>query len=157
MVTLVGTCLYICKKELISWNILLNHSGPHCSPALKPRSPEAPEMCQNSQSTRSDGNRSAISFFLLLFFFKFFKIKKNFFFLLYNIVLVLPYIDMNPPWVYMCSPSWTPLPPPSPSHPSGSFQFTSPEHPVSCIEPGLAICFRYNNFIVNLHLIFLVQ
>ena len=25
--------------------------------------------------------------------------------LLYNIVLVLPYIDMNPPWVYMCSPS----------------------------------------------------
>ena len=24
-------------------------------------------------------------------------------FLLYNIVLVLPYFDMNPPWVYMCS------------------------------------------------------
>ena len=35
--------------------------------------------------------------------------------LLYNIVLVLPYTDMDPPWVYMCSPSWTPLPPPSPS------------------------------------------
>ena len=34
--------------------------------------------------------------------------------LLYNIVLVLSYINMNPPWVYMCSPSWTPLPPPSP-------------------------------------------
>ena len=28
----------------------------------------------------------------------------------------------------MCSPSWTPLPPPSPSHPSGSSQCTSPEH-----------------------------
>ena len=28
-----------------------------------------------------------------------------FFFLLYNIVLVLPYTDMNPPRVYMCSPS----------------------------------------------------
>ena len=27
------------------------------------------------------------------------------FFLLYNIVVVLPYIDMNPPWLYMCSPS----------------------------------------------------
>ena len=27
------------------------------------------------------------------------------FILLYNIVLVLPYIDFNPPWVYMCSPS----------------------------------------------------
>ena len=26
-------------------------------------------------------------------------------YLLYNIVLVLPYIDMNPPWVYVCSPS----------------------------------------------------
>ena len=25
------------------------------------------------------------------------------FILLYNIVLVLPYIDLNPPWVYMCS------------------------------------------------------
>ena len=32
--------------------------------------------------------------------------------------MVLPYIDMNPPWVYICSPCWTPLPPPSPSHPS---------------------------------------
>ena len=57
------------------------------------------------------------------------------FFLLYNIVLVLPYIDMNLPWVYMCSPSWTPLPPPFSFHPSGSSQCTSSEHPVSCIEP----------------------
>ena len=31
--------------------------------------------------------------------------------------------------------SWTPLPPPSPYHPSGSSQRTSPEHPVSCIKP----------------------
>ena len=29
-----------------------------------------------------------------------------------------PYIDMNQPWIYMCSPS----------HPSGSSQCTSPEH-----------------------------
>ena len=63
--------------------------------------------------------------------------------LLYNIVLVLPYINMNPPQVYMCSPSWTPLPPPSPYHPSGSSQCTSPEHPVSCIEPGLEIHILY--------------
>ena len=33
------------------------------------------------------------------------------------------------------------FPPPSPSHPSGSSQCTSPEHPISCIKPGLAICF----------------
>ena len=64
--------------------------------------------------------------------------------------MVLPYIDMNQPWVYMCSPSWTPLPPPSPSHPSGSSQCTSPEHPVSCIEPWLAICFTYDNIHVSM-------
>ena len=43
--------------------------------------------------------------------------------------MVLPYIDMNPPRVYMCSPFSTLLPPPSPSHPSGSSQCTSPENP----------------------------
>ena len=36
------------------------------------------------------------------------------------------------------------LPPPSPSHPSGSSQYTSPKHPVSCIKPGLAIHFTYD-------------
>ena len=34
-----------------------------------------------------------------------------------------------------------PEPPPSPYHPSGSSQCTSPKHPVSCIKPGLAIHF----------------
>ena len=57
----------------------------------------------------------------------------------------LPYIDMDQSWVYMCSPSWTPLPSPYPSHPSGSSQCISPEHPVSCIEPGLVICSTYGN------------
>ena len=42
-------------------------------------------------------------FFLFYFIFK-----------LYIIVLVLPNIKMNPPQVYMCSPSGTLLPPPSP-------------------------------------------
>ena len=41
-------------------------------------------------------------------------------------------------------PIWTPLPPPSPYHPSGSCQCTSPKHPVSCIEPGLVIHFIYD-------------
>jgi len=35
-------------------------------------------------------------------------------------------------------------PPPSPYHPSGSSHYTSPKHPVSCIKPGLAICFLYD-------------
>ena len=34
----------------------------------------------------------------------------------------LPYINMNQPWIYMCSPSRSLLPPPSPSHPSGPAQ-----------------------------------
>ena len=38
----------------------------------------------------------------------------------------------------------TPLPPPSPYHPSGSSQCTRPNLPVSCIEPGLAIHFLYD-------------
>ena len=44
----------------------------------------------------------------------------------------------------MCSPSWTLFPPPSPYHPSGSSQCTSPKHPVSCIEPGLATRFIHD-------------
>ena len=64
--------------------------------------------------------------------------------IIYNIVSVLPYINMNPPQVYTCSPSWIPLPPPSLYHPAGSSQCTSPKHPVSCIEPGLAIHFLYD-------------
>src|SRR5574337_175386 len=51
---------------------------------------------------------------------------------------------MNPPQVYMCFPSRTLLPPPSPYHPSGSSQCTSPKHPVSCIEPGLATRFLHD-------------
>ena len=92
----------------------------------------------------------AIKFFSMTSFY-FILIYLNYLFiLLYNIVLVLPYIELNPPWVYMCSQSWTPLPTPSPSHPSGLSQCTSPEHPVSCIKPGLAIRFTYNNLHVSM-------
>ena len=35
-------------------------------------------------------------------------------------------------------------PPPSPYHPSGSSQCTSPKHPVSCMEPGLVTRFIYD-------------
>ena len=48
----------------------------------------------------------------LFFFFNFLCFILFFFFLkLYIIVLVLPNIKMNLPQVYMCSPSWTLLPP----------------------------------------------
>ena len=74
-----------------------------------------------------------------ILFFLFYLIFK-----LYNIVLVLPNIEMDPPQVYMCSPSWTLLPPPSPYHPFGLSQCTSPKHPVLCIEPGLATRFIHD-------------
>ena len=75
-----------------------------------------------------------------------------FIFLLYNIVLVLPYIDMNPPRVYTSSQSWIPLPilNPTPYHLSGLSPCTSPKHPVSCIEPRLAICFLHDSIHVSM-------
>ena len=42
--------------------------------------------------------------------------KDNYFTILW---WFLPYINMNQPLVFMWLPSWTSLPPPSPSHPSG--------------------------------------
>ena len=81
------------------------------------------------------------AFFFFLAFEHFFKFY--FIFKLYKVVLVLPNIKMNPPQVYMCSPSWTLLPPPCPYHPSGSSQCTSPKHPVSCIEPGQLSSFTF--------------
>ena len=60
--------------------------------------------------------REVIISYSFLDFFKIFYYY--YYFLLYNIVLVLPYINMHPLRVYMCSPSWTLLPHPSPSHPS---------------------------------------
>ena len=56
-------------------------------------------------------------FFLIMNFIYFFKFY--FIFKLYNIVLVLPNIEMNPPQVYPRSPSWTLLPPPSTTLPLG--------------------------------------
>ena len=67
----------------------------------------------------------------------------------FTYIFILFYLVYQP-WVYMCSPSWTPFPPPFPSHPSGSSQCTSPEHPVSCIKPGLAIYFTYDNIHVSM-------
>ena len=80
-----------------------------------------------------------IHLFFIFIFFKFYFIFK-----FYIIVLVLPNIKMNPPQVYMCSPSWTLLPPPSPYHPSGLSQCTSLKHPVLCIEPGLETRFIHD-------------
>ena len=67
-------------------------------------------------------------------------------FILFNFTILywFCHIKMNLPQVYMCSPSRTLLLPPSPYHPSGSSQCTSPKHPVLCIEPELATHFIYD-------------
>ena len=81
----------------------------------------------------------------VLFFFNFFN-----FILLYNTVLVLPYIDMNPPQVYTSSQSWIPLPPPFPYHLSGSSPCTSPKHSVFYIEHRLALHFLHDSIHVSM-------
>ena len=93
------------------------------------------EMKLNFQIPELTGYLCSIHLFFNFYFY---------FILLYNTVLVLPYINMNLPWVYTCSQSWATLPPPSPYHLYGSCQYTSPKHHVSCIEPGLAIRFIYD-------------
>ena len=87
------------------------------------------------------GKKSIFFFlkFLFTYLFLFFLI-----FRLYNIALVLQNIEMNPPQVYTCSPSGILLSPPSPYHPSGSSQCTSPKHLVLCIKPELATRFIYD-------------
>ena len=58
------------------------------------------------ENRKRSGKRRTLFLFLFLFFFNFFFIFKFYFiFKLYITVLVLPNIKMNPPQVYMCSPS----------------------------------------------------
>ena len=65
-------------------------------------------------------------------------------------IVVLPYIDMNLPQVYMCSPSLTPLQSPSPSHPSGSSPCTSPKHAAPFIRHRLVIQFLHDSVHVRM-------
>ena len=62
----------------------------------------------------------------------------------------MSYIDMNQPWIYMYSPSRSPLPPPSLPNPSGSFPVHQARALVSCIQPGLVICFTLDNIHVSM-------
>ena len=57
---------------------------------------------------------------------------------------------MNQSRVYMCPPILNPLPPPSPSLPSGLSQCTGFECPVSCIGLGLVIYFTHGNIHVSM-------
>ena len=52
-----------------------------------------------------EGNVSPLQYFFFKYFLFYYIFTIIIFVLLYNIVLVLPYIYMNPPWVYTCSQS----------------------------------------------------
>ena len=67
--------------------------------------------------------------------------------LLYNIVVVFAIHSRESAMVVLIHVF--PIPPPFPSHPSGSSQCTSPKYPVSCIKPELAIYFTYGNIHVS--------
>ena len=108
------------------------------------------KKCYDCEKQNEKQNRALFFLLFVLAYLFFFNWLIYFNWRLVTILWFLPYTEMNQPWVYMCSPSWTPLPPPFPSHPSGSSQCTSPECPVSCIEPGLAICFTYDNIHVSM-------
>ena len=83
-------------------------------------------------------------FSFFFFFIYFYWLEANYFIILW---WFLPYIDMNQSWIYMYSPSWSSLPPPTASHPSGSAQCTRAL--VSCIQPGLVICFTLDSILVS--------
>ena len=64
---------------------------------------------------------------------------------------------LNPPHTFLPIPSLRVVPVPrrdtpswALSHPPGSPQCTSPEHPVSCIKPELEIHFTYDNIHVSI-------
>ena len=80
--------------------------------------------------------------FLIFFFFFFF-----YFTILYSFCHTSTWIHH---WCTRVPHPELPLPPPRQYHPSGSSQCTSPEHPVSCIEPGLGIHFTCDNIHVSI-------
>ena len=84
----------VCNQPLQRWQGWPAANGPttHCHLLAPPQ-----------EGRHKSGHPEVFSF---SFFFKFYFIFK-----LYIIVLVLPNIKMNPSQVYMCSPSWTLLPP----------------------------------------------
>ena len=124
-------------KDQFSHSFMSDSFQPHELQHARPPCP--------SPSPRVHTKPMSLSQWCFLFF-KFYF----YFILLYHTVLVLPYINMNPPRVYMSSQSWTLLPPPTPYHLSGSSPCTSPKHPVSCIKHRLAIHFLHDSIHVSM-------
>ena len=85
--------------------------------------------------------RKYLCFILFYVYFFIFIFTLFYFTILYWFCQTLTWIHHRCTW----APTLNPLPPPSPYHLSGSSQFTSPKHPVSCIEPRLTIHFLHDS------------
>ena len=83
--------------------------------------------------------------FFVLFFFSFIYLF-FYFTILYWFCHTLTWISHGCACVPILNPPSTSLP----IHPSGSSHCISPKHPVSCIEPGLAIHFTCDNLHVSM-------
>ena len=69
--------------------------------------------------------------------------------IIYNIVVVFAIYLHEPGMSVHVSPILNPPPTSFPIPPLRSSQCTSPEPPVSCIKPGMTICFTYDNIHVS--------
>ena len=76
-----------------------------------------------------------------------------FFFFFLNFLFFLNFKIFNS---YMRSQTWTPFPPPSPQHLSGSSPCTSPKHAAPCVRHGLAIQFLHDSTNWQMHPLVLV-
>ena len=90
------------KNTEVGCHFLLQGNLP--DPGIEPVSPVSPSLAGGFFTTEPPGKSILILDIpykskVIFYFFKFFFFYLNFIFLLYNTVLVLPYIDMNPPQV----------------------------------------------------------
>ena len=93
--------------------------------------------------------------YMCLFFFKFFS---HLIYLIYFIffcsidisIFLKKFLNFKIFNSYMRSQTWTPLPPPSPQHLSGSSPCTSPKHAAPCVRHRLAIQFLHDSIHVRM-------
>ena len=90
------------------------------------------------------GNKLFPLFILFLIFKKFYYYHYYYFFN-FTVLYWFSYINMHPPQVYTCSPTWTPLPPPSPYPPSANQSILKEINPEYSLE-GLMLKLKLHYF-----------